>query len=221
MAKANTPAANMAVTIPAVVTRDAAVGSLILEAGAAGQTMLAKAKEAAAKAAGQLDGSKPIAERIAAVVSLYAKDFEAAGHNVRALFVDALTLHAAKACIVSVSVIGKDGKKVDEQITAEAAVDQSKHNMRDAAKQVREAHGFGRKSGGGRKAAPKAAPAAPANEATVTMSDVDAFAAWMDNLDVYLSDTVYHPRIVARLIELGYSLNRSAKGTVVKGKASA
>lgn len=219
MAKANTPA--VAVSIPAPVTRDASVGSLILEAGQAGQTMLAKAKEAAAKAAAQLDTSKPIAERIAAVVSLYVKDFEAAGHNVKALFVDALTLHAAKTCIVSVSVIGKDGKKAEEQIPAGEAVDASKHNMRDAARQVRETHGFGRKSGGGRKPAVKAAPAAPANDATVQAADVDAFAAWLDNLDEYLADAVYHPRIVARLIEIGYSLNRSAKGVIVKGKASA
>lgn len=221
MAKINTPAANVALSIPAPIIRDATVGALILEAGAAGQTMLAKAKEAAAKAAVQLDASKPIAERIAAVTSLYAKDFETAGHNVKALFVDALTLHAAATCTVAVSIVGADGKKVDEHITAAEAVDRSKHAMRDAARQVRETHGFGRKAGGGRKAAPKAAPAAPANDATVTAADVDAFAAWLDNLDEYLRDAVYHPRIVARLIELGYTLGKSAKGTIVKGAASA
>lgn len=208
------------VTLPAVLTRDAAVGSLILEAGAAATTMLAKAREAAKLAAVQLDGSKPIADRIAAVAAVYKADFEAAGHNVRALFVDALTILAAAQCPVSVRTMGKDGKLADQQITAGEAVDLSKHAMRDAAKQVRETHGFGRKTGGGRK--PAAKPAAPvAQPATVDKTEVDAFSAWLDNLEEYLKDAVYHPRIVARLIECGYSLNKAATGKVIKGKASA
>lgn len=207
-------------TLPVVIARNAAVGSLILEAGAAASTMLAKAREAAKLAAVQLDASKPIADRIAAVSALYKADFEAAGHNVRALFVDALTILAAAQCPVSVRTMGKDGKLADQQITAGEAVDMSKHAMRDAAKQVRETHGFGRKAGAGRK--PAAKPAAPvAQPATVQASDVDAFVAWMDNLEVYLSDAVYHPRIVARLVECGYTLGKSAKGKVIKGKASA
>ena len=210
----------MAKTIkaPAVVaTRIASVGTLINEAGQAANTMLAKCKEAAEAAAKQLDPKKPLAGRIASVVALYADDFKAAGHNVKSLFTDALTLHAAEAAPVMVSVIGKDGKKVDEPTTAGKAVSLSKHNMRDAAKQVREQNNMGRKSGAGRKPATKtpAAPAAPDMKA-----DVDAFTAWLDNLPEYLGDAVYRPKIEARLIENGLILTKAAKGKIIKGAAS-
>lgn len=201
-----------------VATRSAQIGTLINEAGQAAASMLQKCKDAAKLAAAQLDAKKPLAARIAEVVALYADDFKAAGHNVKSLFTDALTLHAAEAAPVMVSVIGKDGKKQDEATTAAKAVELSKHNMRDAAKQVREQNGLGRKAGAGRKAAAK--PVQPAAGAEAK-TEADAFSAWLDNLDEYLKDAVYHPRIVARLIESGYVLNKAAKGAKVQGKASA
>ena len=200
-------------------TRIAAVGTLINEAAQAGNTMLAKCKEAAAQAAKQLDHKKPIAARIADVVALYADDFKAAGHNIKSLFTDALTLHAAAAAPVMVQVIGKDGKKQDEATTAAAALESSKHNMRDAAKQVREQNGMARKAGAGRKAAAKPAATLPA--APDMKTEADAFSAWLDNLPEYLNDAVYHPKIVARLIENGYTLSKAAKGTRIHGKAAA
>lgn len=216
MAKAKTTPA----TAVAPATRDAAVGTLINEAGQAAASMLAKCKEAAGQAAKQLDTAKPLPERIASVVSLYAADFTAAGHNVKALFVDALTLHAAAQTPVMVNTIGKDGKKVDTPVTAAQAVEMSKHNMRDAAKQVREAHNMGRKAGGGRKAKPTPpANAQPAPDMVKT--EVDAFSAWLENLEPYFTDAVFHQRIVARMIELGFTVNKAAKGRVVKGAASA
>ena len=202
-----------------VATRDAAIGTLINEAGQAAQSMLTKCKEAAAKAALQLDPAKPMGERISTVVALYAVDFQAAGHNVKSLFVDALTLHAAAQCPVMVNTIGKDGKKVDTPSTAAEAVNMPKHAMRDAAKQVREVHGIGRKAGGGSK--PKAAKtttAAPA--ADMVKTETDNFSQWLDDFEGYFSDAVFHPRIVAHLITLGYSVNKAAKGKVVKGSAT-
>jgi hypothetical protein len=199
-----------------VATRDAAIGTLINEAGQAAQSMLTKCKEAAQKAAGQLDATKPMGDRIAFVVALYAPDFTAAGHNVKALFVDALTLHAAAQCPVMVNTIGKDGKKVDTPSTAAEAVNMPKHAMRDAAKQVREVHGIGRKTGGGRKpTAAKTTTAAPAPDMVKT--ETDKFSAWLDDMGGYLTDAVFHPRIVAHMITLGYSVNKAAKGKVVKG----
>ena len=206
-------------TAPATIARDAAIGTLINQAGQAAASMLALCKDAASKAAAQLDPAKPMGERIATVVALYADDFKAAGHNVKSLFTDALTLHAAAQTPVSVKAIGTDGKQTDQHIKAADAVNMPKHAMRDAAKQVREAHNIGRKAGGGRKAAAPAA-AAPA-QAAVTATEVDAFNAWLDNTETYLNDAVYHPRIVARLIELGYTLNKAAKGRKVTGAASA
>lgn len=203
-----------------VATRDASIGTLINEAGQAAQSMLAKCKEAAAKAAQQLDSTQPMGQRIANVVALYAADFQAAGHNVKALFVDALTLHAGSTCHVMVNTIGKDGKKVDTPVTAAEAINMPKHAMKDAAKQVRETHGIGRKAGGGSK--PKAAKTTPAAPAAPDMvkTETDKFSAWLDDLEGYFKDSVFHPRIVAHLITLGYSVNKAAKGKTVKGAAS-
>lgn len=202
-------------TTPAAVLghRDPAAGALIIKAGKAAASMLQCCKEAASKAAAQLNPAQPMGERIEAVCALYVDDFKAAGHNVRALFKDALTLLAAAQCPVTVSVIGKDGKKVDECTTAAAAVTMPKHAMRDAAKQVREAHGLARKAGAGRKA--KAANTA------VTAEGVEAFSAWLDNLEEYFTDAVYRPRIEARLIEMGFVLTKATQGRKVTGKASA
>lgn len=197
--------------------RDATVGALINKAGRAAASMLQLCKEAAGKAAAQLNPAQPMGERIESVCSLYADDFKAAGHNVRALFKDALTLHAAAQTPVTVDAIGKDGKKVEQHITAAEAVAMPKHAMRDAAKQVREAHGLARKSGAGRK--PKATPtAAPAPD---IKSEVEAFSAWLDNLEEYLQDSVYNGRIKARLIEMGYTLGKATQGRKIKGAASA
>ena len=138
--------------------RDAKAGALILKAGKAAATMLQSCKEAAALAAAQLNPATPIGQRIADVVSLYNADFTAAGHNVRALFVDALTLHAAGQTPVTVTAI-VDGKKADVHVTAADAVNMPKHAMRDAAKQVREAIGTARKPSAKKAAAPKAPPA--------------------------------------------------------------
>ena len=209
--------AKKAATVQTV--RDAAIGTLINEAGQAAQSMLTKCKEAAQKAAGQLDAAKPMGERIAAVVSLYAADFTAAGHNVKALFVDALTLHAAAQCPVMVSTIGEGGKKVDKPVTAGEAVSMPKHAMRDAAKQVREAHGIGRKTGGGRKTTAAKTPTAPAAPDLVK-TETDKFSVWLDDLEGYFKDAVFHPRIVAHLITLGYSVNKAAKGKTIKGSAT-
>jgi hypothetical protein len=199
-------------------SRDAAVGALIGKAGEAAGTMLQSCKDAAAKAAKQLNPETPFSGRIAAVVALYADDFKAAGHNVKSLFVDALTLHAAAQTPVTVDAVGKDGKKTEKHIKAADAVKMPKHAMRDAAKQVREANGIARKTSP-KTVTPKAKTptAAPAPD----MQEVDAFSAWLDNLPEYLADTVYHPKIVARLIEHGYTLGKAAKGTRIHGKAAA
>jgi len=199
-------------------SRDAAVGTLITKAGEAAGTMLQCCKDAAAKAAKQLNPETPIAGRIAAVVSLYAEDFKTAGHNVKSLFVDALTLHAAAQTPVTVDVVGKDGKKAEKHIKAADAVKMPKHAMRDAAKQVREANGMGRKTAP-KTVTPKAKTptAAPAPD----MQEVDAFSAWLDNLPEYLGDAVYRPKIEARLIEKGYILTKAAKGVRIHGKAAA
>jgi 23S rRNA maturation mini-RNase III len=39
-------------------------------------------------------------------------------------------------------------------------------------------------------------------------------------MDAYIGDAVYHPRIVAHLITLGFTLSKAAKGRTVTGAAS-
>lgn len=209
-----------------VAVRNDAVGTLINKAGQAAQSMYSLAREAAIAAAAQLNPAKPLQERIAEVMSLYTADFTAAGHNVKAIFSDVLTLQACAQSPVVVAVVGEGNKKVDATMTAAEAVNASKHAMRDAAKQVRDAHGIGRKSGGGRTATVKSAPqssgaTAAQNAATTTAASVDAFGAWLNDLEEYVTDAVYHPRIVARLIELGFTLGKAVKGKKVQGAASA
>jgi hypothetical protein len=199
-------------------SRDQKVATLIAGAGKAAATMLQKCKEAAQVASVQLDPAKPMAARIDDVVALYTDDFKAAGHNVRALFKDALTLHAASSAPVVVRAKGKDDKMEDVPMTAVDALKTSKHSMRDAASQVREANGIGRTRT--KKAAVKKPDTTP-NTPAVTRSDVDQFSDWLDSMPAYLNDAVYNPRIVAALIAEGWTISRAARGKVVTGKASA
>jgi hypothetical protein len=216
-AKAAAPAA------PAIVAhRDESTAALILKAGEAANSMLAFCKEAAKAAAAQLNPVQPIAARIESVMALYAADFTTAGHNVKALFKDALTLHAAAQTPVTVKAI-VNGKAQDVHITAEAAADMPKHAMKDAAAQVRAANGMARKTGGGRKPAAAKMPAAPAapDMVTVTAVEIDGFSQWLANLDAYFTDAIYHQKIVARLVDCGYVVTKAVKGRKVTGKASA
>jgi hypothetical protein len=197
-------------------SRDANAAALILKAGKAAASMLQLCKDAAGIAAQQLNPATPIKQRIADVVALYNADFTAAGHNVRALFVDALTLKAAAQTPVTVSAI-VDGKKTDVHVTAGEAAQMPKHAMRDAAKQVREAIGTARKPAAKKAAAPKA-PAAPD---MMVKTEVDGFSQWLDNLEPYFTDVIFHQKIVARMIEMGYTVSKAAPGRKVTGKASA
>lgn len=218
MAKATTTTTAAPAAI--IAHRDAAAGALILKAGEAAATMLQSCKEAAQLAAKQLNPATPVGQRIADVVSLYSADFTAAGHNVRALFVDALTLHAAAQTPVTVKAM-VNGKVADVHTTAGEAAAMPKHAMRDAAKQVREAIGTARKTSTKTKAAPKMPAAAPAPDMTVTAGEIDGFTAWLENFDAYFTDAVFHQKIVARAIDCGYVITKAAAGRKVTGKASA
>ena len=208
-------------TSPAIVAhRDTATAALILKAGKAAASMLQLCKEAGKAASAQLNPATPIGQRIADVVALYSDDFKTAGHNVKSLFKDALTLHAAAQTPVTVSAI-VDGKKADVHVTAADAAQMPKHAMREAAKQVREAIGTARKVSA-KKPAAKMPAAAPAPDmVTVTAGEIDGFSQWLANLDAYFTDAVFQQKIVARLIDCGYVVTKATKGTVVKGKASA
>ena len=208
-------------TKPATVARDAGVIKCLITANRAGKTLLDQTREAAKLAAPQLNPALPLKERIAEVMSAYSPEL-GQNVNVRSLFSDALTLLACAQSPVSVKVHAAGAKATDEHVTAEKAVDMTKHNIRDAAKQVREAHGLGRKAGGGAKPKTAKAIANAANaQAAPDMLHIDAFSNWLDMLPEFLNDSVYHGKIVAALIAEGYTLNKAAKGKIVKGAASA
>lgn len=202
-----------------VGSRDAATAALILKAGKAAASMLQLCKEAGKAAAAQLNPAVPMGQRIADVVALYSADFTAAGHNVRALFVDALTLHAAAQTPVTVSAI-VDGKKADIHVTAGEAAQMPKHAMREAAKQVREAIGTARKTSP-KKPAAKMPAAAPAPDMTVTAGEIDGFSQWLANFDAYFTDAVFHQKILAHIVDAGFVVTKATAGRVIKGKASA
>ncbi len=190
----------------------------IKKAEKAAGTMLAETREAARKAAEQLNPALPMAERIAEVMACYSVALEGVNHNIRAIFKDVITLKAAETCPVSVQVIGKDGKKVEAHVSASEAVDLPKHALRAAAQEVREVHGMARKRAEKKPAAKTPdAPAAP----DMKLSDTERFGAWLGELDEFITDAVLHPQIVAHLATLGYTLGKAVKGRKVSGKAAA
>lgn len=143
MAKANSAPAKGRLTQTAN-----AVDALILKAGKADASTRALTVEAAKLAADELDSTKPLADRIAIVMAAHSAAFATAGHNVKAIFADALTLLAAGSEKVQVPTFDATGRKVadvTQAVDATAAVDLAKHTMRDAARQVREHAGIGRK----------------------------------------------------------------------------
>ena len=212
---------NSTTAVPAAAVNPAAakvteVTTLILDAGKAASTMLSCCKDAAKLAAKQLDATLAMAPRIAQVTALYAEEFKTAGHNVKSLFVDALTLHAAEMCPISIETIGTDGKKVETQTTAGKAVELPKHAMREAAKQVREVHGMGRKRAEKTAANPTALPPAP-DMTPAIKTETDRFSEWLDQSDAFITDSVFHAKIVAHFITLGFSLNKAVKGRKITG----
>lgn len=143
MAKANTLPAKGKLTQTAN-----AVDTLLLKAGKADASMRALTVEAAKLAQTELDATKPLADRIALVMAAHAAAFATAGHNVKAIFADALVLLAAGSEKVQVPTFDAAGRKVadvTQAVDATMAVDLAKHTMRDAARQVREHAGIGRK----------------------------------------------------------------------------
>ena len=185
------------------------------KAAKAATNMLTFCRQAADMAASQLDMAEEPKSRVQTVVTIYNPAFVGVDANVKQNFVAFLTLHAFPDAPVTTTA-KVDDEKIDIHSTAAEILAKpvSKHTLRDVAKQVREHAGTARKPGGGTK------PKAAVNTAPQA-SDMDAFSAWLDNLEEYLSDSVYHGKVVARLIEAGYTLGKATKGKVIKGAASA
>jgi len=174
------------------------VDSLILAAGKAAGTMYSKTLEAAKLARAELDGSKPMAERIAAVMTAHAEAFKTAGHNVKAIFSDALTLHACAGSQVEI----KGPKDSVQKMSASKAVETlAKNPMREAAKQVRAEMGIGR------KVTPKVVSSAPkADDATLQRETLSEVAE-------HIKDAAFVSKLTTLLEAAGYVLAPKAATT--------
>jgi hypothetical protein len=160
---------------------------------------------AAAKLAAQNPPEGALPEVIAAIMGEYAPELADAGHNVKAIFKDALTLALSPTTAISLES-KKDGQVVEIHTTADKAVDMSKHAMREAAKQVREENGMARKAGGGRK--PTQPNTAPSQVQDTGNNEDLAFAAFLHNLPVYFKEAEKAKQIVAVLKEMGLKLQQ-------------
>jgi hypothetical protein len=192
-------------------------------ANKAAGSMLSHCRNAAELASAEFDPAKTPADNIADIAKTYGPTFAGFDPNVRQNFVAYLTILAAQQTPVTITK-KVDGEAVDVHTTPGELLKKSgmsKHTLRDVAKQVREAIGTGRKSGGGAKK--KTAPTTLTPTVDRDMTDEQAFLAWCDNMAEYLKDAVYRPRIDARLVEMSLSLIKITKttGKVVKGTASA
>jgi hypothetical protein len=164
------------------------VDTLILAAGKAAGTMYSKTLEAANLAKSELDGKLPMAERIAKVMTAHAEAFKAAGHNVKAIFSDALTLHACAGDQVTIA----GPKNSEQKMSASEAAKAPKHTMREAAKQVRQNHGMGRKTTPKVvTSAPKADTATMQRETLAELADLITDAEFVAKLTKFLDAAGY------------------------------
>ena len=174
------------------------VDTLILAAGKAAGTMYSKTLEAAKLARAELDGSKPLAERITKVMTAHAEAFKAAGHNVKAIFSDALTLHACAGSQVEI----KGPKDSAQKMSASKAVETlAKNPMREAAKQVRQEMGIGR------KVTPKVVSSAPKADTTTLQRETLAEVA------EHIKDAAFVSELTTLLEAAGFILQAKTATT--------
>lgn len=193
------------------------VCSAIMAAGAAADNMVAQCRKAAQAAFDEhFEPGEPVNDQINAICALYGSHFEAAGHNVKALFKDALLLLAAPSTAISLKVKDADGNDAEKHTTAGEAIALPKHQMREAASQVREALGIGRASRGTRRATTTTPPPAGGPDFETSLQHV---------IDGLGSDAV-RERIQQAFAAVGFTLVRTAqtfgaKGARQRGKKNA
>lgn len=183
-----------------IVRNTEVIVSIKKAADAAGSMF--KHSVAAAKLAAENPPAGELATVLDAIVAEYAAELANAGHNVKAIFKDALILALKPETAISFTE-KKDGQDVETHTTADKAINMAKHAMRDAAKQVREENGMARKTGGGRK---PATPATIPAQVTDASNEDLAFAAFLHNLPVYFNDPAKALKITGALKEMGLKL---------------
>jgi hypothetical protein len=148
------------------VKKSAKVVAAIKEACAANASVYGYLQDAAEFAADELNVSIPITESVDEVTTRYVDCFKD-NHNLKSQFKNLLVCHFGSEVPVSIDM-GKD--KEPNHTTAALATRLSRHKMDSAAKQVREAHGTARESGGGRT--PRTPEAPKVADWTVTFNEL-------------------------------------------------
>jgi len=182
----------------------ARVDKLLREAGKGAATMVEKTRAAALEAMNELPTKGKVAERVNAVVKIHAKTFNGIDKNVKALFVNILTIAAApKGTVVEVKpASGKQGAVIQPAHMAVQLI--SKNKAAEAAKQIRDAEGSGR--------APKA------NQAPKAEAAVSAEASFYAALKNHMADPAASKRVISILRELGYEVTQKAVSKPAKPK---
>jgi hypothetical protein len=148
------------------VKKNAKVVKAIGEACAANASVYGYLQDAADIAADELNECVPITEAVDELMERYIECFKD-NHNLKSQFKNLLVCHYGSTVPVSIDMgKGKDPKHT----TAGEAAGLSRHKMDAAAKQVREAHGTARDSGGGRT--PRTPEAPKVADWTVTFNEL-------------------------------------------------
>lgn len=175
-----------------------AVITSIEEAVATSHSVYGSLRLAAQFASAELDLTQPCGAAVKEVRDHYSEYFQG-DHNLRAVFSDFLTLHYAADAPLSIER-KVDGAVQEVHTTGGEAVELPKHDMRKAAKAIREQEGEARASGGGRSArtttnAPAQAIFASAKSAVENLLKSEAGVTALREL---LRDNGYQLRKVAK-----------------------
>jgi hypothetical protein len=170
------------------------IDDLLRDAGKGAFTMVEKTRAAVLLAVSELPTKGKVKERVDAVVKLHAKTFAGIDKNVKALFVNLLTLAAApkNTMVETKPAAGKQGAVVMK--AQEAVQTISKNRAAAAATMIRQAEGTGRAE------KPKAEPKA----------EISAEAQFYADLKAKLADKDAVKRVLAILAEAGYEVSKKA-----------
>ena len=198
-------------TVKTEIVANGEVTKILLKAVQAANTMLASCK-AAARSAVDAHGEKlktvPFDQAVKTIRECYRTELgDKSDHNVLANFTDAVTVLLAADMPVTIEKKEK-GETVDVHMTAADAINESKHNMKQAAKIVREAKGGARQSVGRKPSAPS-----PSKPVAVAMTATQAAESSARTISAILTKaTPAQMKIIkAELAKAGYTLTKKAK----------
>jgi len=198
-------------TIKTEITANAEVTKKLQNAVVAAGTMLQFCKEAArgaVKAHGEKLSKVPFDQAVKTIRECYREALgDKSDANVLSNFTDSVTLLLADQTPISIEV-KKSGDTEELHMKAADALNQSKHTMKAAAKQVREIKGGARQGGAGRKAHQK-----PSVPVAIALTPAQKTAHQIRVVKAVLADAddAFFAALKTELAELGYNLTKKRK----------